>query len=256
MIHNGSDVWAWASQRNEATHCYAADHGAAGRTPARCRACCRPAPAAGRRAGARGDRPDHRGDRRPVGAVAGRDAYELVLGAAGPPLPGRLRSGSRSTPRQHVPLRFEVFAKGSDDPAYQMAFTRGRLRPAGPGAVRLQPAARGEGHQQDARPPGPARRPDHASAAPRRPGPPSSAPAGPPCWSPAPSGRPAWSPQRQGATAGRSQRQLGAVLTALPAVSAAPGAAASCCRSELFTALLTDDGRVLIGAVTPTGCTR
>ena len=54
--------------------------------------------------------------------VAGRSAYELVLtprdaGLAGGVGPARHRR------EQHVPLRVQVFAKGSTEPAFEVAFT-------------------------------------------------------------------------------------------------------------------------------------
>ena len=96
--------------------------------------------------------------------VAGRSAYELVLT---PKEPASLVASVRLAidSEQHVPLRVQVFAKGSTDPAFEVALQLGRLQPAGRGAVRLQPAGRHQGHRAHAA--GPPRHGQDGYGAPR-----------------------------------------------------------------------------------------
>ena len=91
--------------------------------------------------------------------VAGRAAYELVLTPA--PTERTLLREVRVAvdAEKRMPLRLTVLATGSTEPALQVGFTELELRPAGPGAVHLHPAARRH------------RRPTPRRATPSRPGP-------------------------------------------------------------------------------------
>ncbi|WP_329108829.1 outer membrane lipoprotein carrier protein LolA [Micromonospora sp. NBC_01699] len=126
IVRNGADVWTWRSQSNEATH-----HRL-------------PAALAGDEAGHTGgsgpaglpSTPQEAADRAlaaidpstevTVGrsaTIAGRDAYELVLqprDAAS--LVGQVRIAIDA--EEHLPLRFELFAEGSEEPAFELAFTQ------------------------------------------------------------------------------------------------------------------------------------
>ena len=82
--------------------------------------------------------------------VAGQDAYELVLQPRDrDSLVHQLRIAIDA--KQHVPLRFEVLAKGSDQPAFEVAFTQVDYRRPDADQFTLQPAARRDGHGGDGR---------------------------------------------------------------------------------------------------------
>ena len=75
--------------------------------------------------------------------VAGRPAYELVL-TPKPTERTLLREVRIAVDAEkRMPLRLTVLANGSADPALQVGFTELAVRPAGPGAVHLHPAAGG-----------------------------------------------------------------------------------------------------------------
>ena len=124
MIRNGTEAWTWSSSDNAATHYQlpprrqtgpghdAADAGALPTTP--------------QEAAEQAARGDRRRPRRHVDgtpSVAGRDAYQLVLTPKDEHVAGR-RSGWRWTPRQHVPLRVQVCAKGAARPPSRSASPR------------------------------------------------------------------------------------------------------------------------------------
>ena len=77
----------------------------------------------------------------------------------------------------------------------------------------------------------------------------SSARAGPACWSPR------CRQDAAGRRRSRASRQPAAASSSRCPPCPAPGARATCCEGPLFSAVLTDDGRVGVGAVRPPRCT-
>ena len=128
--------------------------------------------------------------------------------------------------------------QGLAEPAFEVAFTSVDFGRPGRRAVRVQPAAGHQGHRAHAPPRTRTRSPGDR---PRPASPRSSAPAGPP--SPSPPCR-----SRRPARAERGHGQ-GDARPAAQGV-AAPGAGPPA-RRQLFSAVLTDDGRVAVGAVPP-----
>ncbi|MBW4705708.1 sigma-E factor regulatory protein RseB domain-containing protein [Micromonospora sp. RL09-050-HVF-A] len=118
VIRSGRDVWTWDSKANTATHrtlpesTGRAAEGALPVTPKE----------AAERALAAVD-PSTLVTTGRSATVAGRDAYELVLTPRDQAsLVHQVRIAIDAT--EHVPLRFEVLANGADQPAFEMAFTQ------------------------------------------------------------------------------------------------------------------------------------
>jgi outer membrane lipoprotein-sorting protein len=192
-------------------------------------------------------------------SVAGRDAYELVLAPRDPAsLIGSIHLAIDAA--EHVPLRVAVLARGSDDPAIEVAFTQVSFgRPDAsqftfnppPGATVIEEPQDTEGHdpgkpdvtEPDQAKPGQAKPGEAAPGADR----PNVAVIGTGWTSVFVARLPAEANEgaEQGAPGG-----LAGMLAALPKVSGAWGSG-SLLASRLFTVLVTDDGRILAGAVSP-----
>jgi outer membrane lipoprotein-sorting protein len=243
VIRNGRDVWTWNSRTNTATHRVLPTgdgEAAAPELPAT------PQEAASQALAAIDPTTEVSVGR--SATVAGRDAYELVLAPRdAASLVHQVRIAIDA--REHVPLRFEVFADGSDQPAFEMAFTQvSYTRPdvdqftfnPPPGVkvteetVGKRPGGahekRADGERPDVRAVGEGwatvvvARLDGAGA----PGARGDAPA-----------------------AGRNgSGEAASLLGGLPAVSGDWGSG-RLLTGKLFSVLLTDDGRLIAGAVTP-----
>ncbi|MER7893454.1 sigma-E factor regulatory protein RseB domain-containing protein [Micromonospora sp. NPDC094482] len=248
VIRNGRDVWTWDSRANAATH-RTLGAGVSGE------------PAVDEHAPALPGTPQEAADQAlaaidpstavSVGrsaTVAGRDAYELVLEPRDDAsLVHQFRIAIDA--REHVPLRFEVFATGSDQPAFEMAFTQvDYQRPDADQFVFNPPPGVRVSEESADRSDGPNRKPATAEQPQVR-----AVGSG---WTTvlvakidaagkADAGAPA-----AGKLAGPAGAQLGGVLNSLPAVSGDWGSG-RLLTGKLFSVLLTDDGRVLAGAVTP-----
>ncbi|WP_244200281.1 LolA family protein, partial [Micromonospora arborensis] len=122
VIRNGRDLWTWQSRTNTASHRTLGDAGAAKPAPeAVPNLPATPQEAADLALGAIDPSTEVSVGR--SATVAGQDAYELVLSPRDQDsLVHQLRIAIDA--KQHVPLRFEVLAKGSDQPAFEVAFTQ------------------------------------------------------------------------------------------------------------------------------------
>ncbi|MCX4385811.1 hypothetical protein OG777_02560 [Micromonospora peucetia] len=252
VIRNGRDVWIWNSRSNTATHRTLPEHTAGADAP---ELPATPGEAADRALAAIDPSTEVSVGR--SATVAGRDAYELVLAPRdAASLVHQVRIAIDA--REHVPLRFEVFADGSDKPAFELAFTQvSYARPDAdqfnfnpPPGVKVTEETAGKrpaaapGKQPTERPDvrtvgeswgtvvvarlDGAGAPDRAGAAPERAG-----------------------KETTGAPAGKgSTGDPAALLGALPAVSGDWGSG-RLLTGKMFSALLTDDGRLIAGAVTP-----
>ncbi|MFF4878790.1 outer membrane lipoprotein carrier protein LolA [Micromonospora sp. NPDC000668] len=249
VIRNGRDVWTWQSRSNTASHrTLGADAG-------------KPAPEADPSLPAT---PQQAADLA-LGAidpttevsvgrsatVAGRDAYELVLQPRDKDsLVHQLRIAIDA--KQHVPLRFEVLAKGSDQPAFEVAFTQVDYQRPDADQFTFNPPP-GVTVTEETAEPSAAGRPAH------------SAPAGDPQvkavgagWTTvlvarldeATGGKPAGDKPAGDKPAGAPDVDMSKLLGGLTAVSGDWGSG-RLLSGKLFSVLLTDDGRVLAGAVTP-----
>jgi len=250
VIRNGDDLWFWNSRAGSATH-----RKLSGNRPP----------------GQPADRPTHpaglpmtpqEAADRALAAVdpstevtvgrsakiAGRDAYELVLATRDDAsLVGQIRIAIDA--REYVPLRFEVFAKGTDQPAFEMAFTQVSFDRPDPAQFAFNPPPGTRVIEETGRPERGPRDPE----TPERPGRDVQPADGPGTqWQTDGTG---WTTvlvaRTARSTAGsESAGRFAGLLDLLPKVEGAWGSG-RLLTGNLFSALLTDDGRVLVGAVRP-----
>ena len=237
LVHDGTDVWAWSSHSNTATHwTVPAGHGSSDLTTPPS-AMTTPQQAAEQALAAID--PSTRVSTDPTASVAGRPAYQLAL----VPRDARSLVGSVRIAidgATHVPTRVQVYARGSSSPAFEVGFTS--LSTATPDAsvFGFTPPPGAEVVQGS--------KPSADATAPR-------------------AGRPTHHLQGMPAVVGKGwtrvlvatlptdQQSAGssstkAVLDALPRVTGSWGSG-RLLRTALLTAVLTDDGRVAVGAVPP-----
>jgi outer membrane lipoprotein-sorting protein len=255
VLRNGRDVWSWASRDNTASHrTLPADGSAELSAP--------PTPADAADRALEAIDPSTAVTVGRSGKVAGRSVYELVLTPRDKDsLVHQVRIALDA--KEHVPLRFEVLADGAQEPAFEVAFTQVDFRTPDADQFRFNPppgvtVTEEKADRPDRKPPTD-RRPDgsdmrtvgtgwttvlvarldkagpgggtDATALPREPGrggPAAGAPAFP----------------------GGAGADVAGLLDALPKVSGDWGSG-RLLTSKLFSVLLTDDGRVLAGLVTP-----
>ncbi|WP_371408547.1 hypothetical protein OG423_25590 [Micromonospora zamorensis] len=254
VIRNGRDVWTWQSRSNTAKHLTLGGDAGAGKPVPEPAATmpATPQQAADLALGAIDPSTEVSVGR--SATVAGQDAYELVLQPRDKDsLVHQLRIAIDA--KQHVPLRFEVLAKGSDRPAFEMAFTQVDYRRPDADQFTFNPppgvTVTEEKAERPAAGPG-AVKPGHA------------APSGDPQvrtvgsgWTTVLVGRldgleggPKTSAKPATPPAGSPDVDMSKLLSGLPAVSGDWGSG-RLFSSKLFSVLLTDDGRVLAGAVAP-----
>lgn len=121
VIRNGSDVWQWSSSDNTGTHLKlpndagkaSSEHALPSTVPS--------TPQDAADAALAAIDPTTRVQTTGAAKVAGRDAYELVLSPKDTDsLVGQVRLAIDA--EQHIPLRVEVYAKGAAKPAVRVAF--------------------------------------------------------------------------------------------------------------------------------------
>jgi len=264
VIRNGADVWVWASQAKTARHYVMPTHDAAGKgkahsgMPSATDLPTSPQDAAEKALAAIS--PSTEVTTSGTATVAGRSAYELVLRPReATSLVAQVRVAIDATER--VPLRVQVFAKSATDPksvadpVFEVAFSSVDFaRPdaaqftfkAPPGTTVTEgkaPADRlAAGSGAIAPEPDTADMPEVVGQG----------------WGsvvvvkmPAPDAKPG-AGGTTGATGDKSLAQLTKVIAMLPKVSGAWGSG-HLMSGKVFSALLTDDGRLVVGAVTPEG---
>jgi outer membrane lipoprotein-sorting protein len=250
VIRNGTDVWLWQSRDNSATHTtIKAD--AADKKPATALPNGVPStPQEAADAALAAIDPTTAVSTTGAASVAGRDAYELVLAPKDTgSLIGQVRLAIDA--KQHIPLRVEVYAKGANSPAVRVAFQQISFTvpdaqqfafnpPAGAKVTTEKPSDVAKGPAK-----GPAKATDPATATADRKvvgtGWTSVLVAKLPKADAAATGSDA-----KGSTAAQAQ----GLINSLPKVSGTWGSG-HLLSGSLFSALITDDGRVLVGAVAP-----
>ena len=239
VIRNGTDVWLWDSQQNQATHSRV-PAGAEHRAPGPQDLPMTPQEAADKALAAIDPTTEVTVGR--SATIAGHDAYELVLAPREPSsLVGQIRVAIDAT--KHVPLRFELFAKDTDEAAFEVAFTQVDFARPDTSQFAFNP------------PPGAKVTESRTDATEARPG---NAPAprlqavgkG---WTTvlvARTNTSAAAAGQGGDKAGVNADQLRALTNQFPAVSGDWGSG-RLLSGKLFNVLLTDDGRVFAGTVSP-----
>ena len=253
VVRNGTDAWLWRSTDNTARH-MTIPAGEPDRTPSALPSGVPVTPQeAADRALAAID-PTTKVSTTGAAEVAGRDAYELVLEPKDTAsLIGQVRLAVDA--KQHIPLRVDVYAKGANNPAVRVAFQQ--ISFTVPDAQQFvfnpPPGAKvTNGTTHEGAPGTPAPRKDMARAVPGKPVKPSGAEHGD--QGPTVIGQ-GWTsvlvakvPSSSEASA--EQNPVAGIVNSLPKVSGSWGSG-RLLSSSLFTALLTDDGRLLAGAVSP-----
>jgi outer membrane lipoprotein-sorting protein len=259
VIHNGNDVWVWASQEKTAKHYVLPAH-VAGRSkatpgmPGPAGVPTSPQAAADKALAAIS--PSTEVTTSGTAAVAGRSAYELVLTPKeANSLVAQVRIAIDGV--RHVPLRVQVFAKSVSDPVFEVGFS----------AVDF---ARPDAAQFAFNPPPDTRVTEGKVATDKKAvagskastvAPQSKAADMPKVmgkgWGavvvvkmPAPNATPGGS--GTGATTDKTVARLMKYVGMLPKVSGRWGSG-HLMAGTAFSALLTDDGRLVVGAVTPKG---
>jgi outer membrane lipoprotein-sorting protein len=255
MIRDGRDVWLWSSQSNEASHYrLPADEAPADeakRRPAHSGLPATPQEAADQALAAIDPSTEVTVGR--SATIAGRDAYELVLrprDAASLVKQVRIAIDAK----QHVPLRFEVFAPGGGEPAFEVAFTQVDFDRPDPEQFRFNPPPGAKVTEKSGKP-----HPEMAEkAAQAR----KEAQAGKEAAGARTVGTgwgTVWTAElpKEADKAGRSGKpdedvagQLDGLRQLLPEVSGEWGKG-RLLAGKLFSVLVTEDGRVFAGLVTP-----
>ncbi|MEU2615032.1 sigma-E factor regulatory protein RseB domain-containing protein [Micromonospora sp. NPDC007271] len=246
LLRNGRDVWTWSSRTNTASHrTLSAGEATLPSAPAT------PADAADRALAAIDPTTEVTVGR--SARVAGRDAYELVLSPRDPDsLVHQVRIALDA--KEHVPLRFEVLADGAGQPAFEVAFTQVDFRTPDADQFRFNPPPGVKVTEAPAtgeRGPAGKHLPDPDV---RRPGGPDVRTVGT-GWTTVVVAKldaagPAGGPQTGAKSAPADADAVAKVLGGLPKVSGDWGSG-RLLTGKLFSVLLTDDGRVLAGLVTP-----
>ena len=249
VIRNGDDVWMWRSADNSATHVTLP--AGKDKTPSAAPAGLPSTPQEAADAALAAIDPTTSVTTTGAASVAGRDAYELVLAPKDlSSLIGQVRLAIDA--KTHIPLRVEVYAKGANNPAVRVAFQQISFTvpdaeqfafnpPAGAKVTNQSPAdlekAAGEAHSEAAK---------KAEAAKKDADKPKVVGTG---WTSILVAKlPADNATDKGK--GNEAAQAQGLVDALPKVSGTWGSG-HLLAGSLFSALITDDGKVLIGAVAP-----
>jgi outer membrane lipoprotein-sorting protein len=269
VIRNGNDVWVWSSKEKTAQHFVLPAHDAAGKSkapagmPTPSDLPTSPQEAAERALAA--ITPSTEVTTSGTATVAGRSAYELVLKPKeATSLVAQVRVAIDGT--EHVPLRVQVFAKSVADPVFEVAFSsvdfarpdsaQFTFKPP-PGTTVTEKKVAGD--PKTGNKPGAGKtKSDKAKTVAPGPGSADMPKVVGNGWGsvlvakmPAPDAA-AGTTGDTGARANGSLDQLVQFVQLLPKVSGSWGSG-HLMAGTVFSVLLTDDGRIVAGAVTPEG---
>jgi outer membrane lipoprotein-sorting protein len=255
MIRNGRDVWYWDSRAKTAKHGTITEEPNADAAPNVARDLAPTSPQAAAELALRLISPSTEVTTGSNARVAGRAAYELVLSPRDKAsLLGEIRLAIDAT--EHVPLRVQVYPKGAKseaDAAFEVKFTDVNFSRPDAGQFTFNP------------PPG-VQVIEEGQAEPNKK--PADKPADRPADKDEPDGKRAvigsgWTsvivtrigdaapdPSKGADANDQGAQAMTGILNGLPKVSGTWGSG-RVMSSRLFSVLLTDDGRVLAGAVTP-----
>ena len=261
LIRNGSDVWLWRSTDSSATHykLTADKSGKTDRKPTALPSGVPSTPQEAADAALAAIDPTTAVTTTGAAKVAGRDAYELVLTPRDTAsLVGQVRLAIDA--EKHVPLGVDVYAKDANDPAVRVAFQQVSFEvpdaeqftfnpPPGTKVTEPDPAEITKEHDKALTPEAAEKAEKQARE--------QAAEAGTKVvgkgWTSVvvakmPTGDEKAAAEKGGA--GQAAGQLESIIQTLPKVSGGWGSG-HLLTSALFSALVTDDGRILVGAVAP-----
>jgi outer membrane lipoprotein-sorting protein len=240
-IRNGSDVWLWQSAGNSATHLTVPADSKA-KTPTALPSDIPSTPQEAADAALAAIDPTTAVSTTGAASVAGRDAYELVLSPKDSgSLIGQVRLAIDA--KTHIPLRVEVYAKGANNPAVRVAFQQISFTVPDAQQFAFNPPAGAKVTEekasdlQKAKADAQTQKPAAADTKPTVVG---------TGWT---SILVAQMPTADTAKSGEAA-QVQSLVTSLPKVSGTWGSG-HLLSGSLFSALITDNGKVLIGAVAP-----
>jgi outer membrane lipoprotein-sorting protein len=248
VIRNGNDVWLWRSADSSATH-LKLPKDKAGKTPTALPSGVPSTPQEAADQALAAIDPTTAVTTTGAAKVAGRNAYELVLAPRDTAsLVGQVRLAIDA--EKHIPLGVDVYAKDATAPAVRVAFQQISFEVPDaqqftfnppPGTKVTEPSADDIAKERDK-----ALTPEAKKEAEKK-----AAEAGTKVvgtgWT---SVVVAKLPAADGDKGGDAGSQLEAVIGTLPKVSGTWGSG-HLLSSALFSALVTDDGRILVGAVAP-----
>lgn len=241
LVRNGTDLWTWSSRDKSATHHKVPLTKQA--TPGQLTDGTAITPQKAADAALSAISPTTRVSTDGTAVVAGRSAYELVLQ---PKDAGSLVESVRIAidGKTHVPTRVQVFARNSQDPSFEVGFTS--FDPSTPSSTafsfnpppgtKVTEGSNPRSHEAPGAEKGPRNPADQTSSAEK----PRIVGTG---WTSVVVAR-----LPEGATSGDGQ--VSRMLGVLPRVSGSWGSG-RLLKGTLFSALVTDDGRVAVGAVAP-----
>ncbi|WP_229073238.1 hypothetical protein [Actinoplanes sp. DH11] len=256
VIRNASDVWIWKSSDNSGTH-VTLPAGVGDTTKKERQALPSGVPSTPQEAADAAlaaidgtTKVDTTG----AAEVAGRDAYELVLSPRDTAsLVGQVRLALDAT--EHIPLRVDVYAKNATKPAVRVAFEQVSFEVPDAEQFTFNPPPGAK--VEEVKPPADALEQHAEPGLPAKPGEAVKPGAGEAedfkligeGWTTILSGKLPADAAPQELT-GEEAKQFESVLGTLPKVSGEWGSG-RLLSGSLFSALLTDDGRIFAGAVTP-----
>jgi len=245
VIRNGTDVWTWRSRDNTATHLTIP--AGTERKPKALAEGVPSTPQEAADAALAAIDPTTAVTTTGAASVAGRDAYELVLAPKDTAsLIGQVRLAVDA--KEHIPLRVDVYAKDANDPAVRVAFQQVSFTVPDAEQFNFNPPP---GAKVTKESPESLEKKAETAAKEHEAGKADKAGDGPAVvgtgWT---SVLVAKLPGGTDKADGSKNAQLEGVLGSLPKVSGSWGSG-RLLSGSLFSALLTDDGRVLVGAVAP-----
>ncbi|MBM7784528.1 LolA family protein [Tenggerimyces flavus] len=246
IINNGRDVWTWSSRENAATHIRlpASPDKAKDKQDLPTDLPKTPQEAAERTLAALD--PTTKVTTSGTGRVAGRDVYELILTPRDTSsLVGQIRLALDG--ENKIPLRVQVFPKSSGEPAFEVAFTQVSFVQPGEEQFTFKPPA-GVKVTEETAPSDTGKREHATPEKPEKQGPPDGMRVIGKGWTSVLVAKTGSTPSASGGDG--PEDALGGYLTSLPRASGSWGSG-YLLKGKLFTALLTDDGRLVAGLVTP-----
>ncbi|WP_306205213.1 LolA family protein [Actinoplanes sp. RD1] len=237
VIRNGQDVWVWRSAQNEAAHLTLPQDAGRDKTPEALPSGVPSTPAEAADAALKAVDATTAVTTTGAARVAGRDAYELVLTPRDTAsLVGQVRLAIDG--EKKVPLGVDVYAKGADNPALRVSFQQVSFEVPDAEQFSFNPPAGAKVTESGAKDLEKAAA-EHEKAAEQ-------------AAKEAPEGTKVVGTGWTSVLVAKvpDNDQVTAVTETLPKVSGTWGSG-RLLTSALFSALLTDDGRVLVGAVAP-----
>jgi outer membrane lipoprotein-sorting protein len=238
IIHNGADTWTWNSKSGKAQHFKSSGENPADKGPGAIPSEIPKSPQEAADLALKAIDPTTQVSIGNSAKIAGRDAYELVLRPRDTAsLIGQVRLAIDA--QEKLPLRVQILAKGQSNPAFEVAFTQVSFARPDDGQFVFNPPAGTKVEEADPGAAADAQSKHDESASGAKP---KSAVIGT-----------GWTSvlvlrtsQPGQAAADPEAKKAQDVIDQLPL-----GNGGRTFNSKLFSVLITDDGRVLVGAVSP-----